>query len=94
MISNVVTYAFLGVAALPFINCLIVLYSAWRFLQRLLTRNVFTWPVSIPTPIRGLDPGAYENFVSFCRQDYPEYELLFGAGVQAETSKGSTLRPN
>jgi ceramide glucosyltransferase len=74
-------YILLGVAAIPFIYYLLALVSTLKFFA---TRrparadaSPFTPPVSCFKAIRGLDEDAYENFASFCRQDYPEYEILF-----------------
>jgi ceramide glucosyltransferase len=87
MISNF-GYIVLAVAAIPFIYYLIALFSAWQFFRHTRDRSAtnpnFTPPVSNLKPIRGLDPDAYENFASFCRQDYPEYELLFCVGEESD----------
>ncbi len=68
-------------ALLPFVYYLLSLYCVigyFRGVRNASSRNMsFMPPVSILKPVRGLDHEAYENFASFCRLDYPEYELLF-----------------
>lgn len=72
---------FLAIAAIPAIYYTLALYSTVRFLRdakrNSATNSDFTPPVSCLKPIRGLDVEAYENYASFCRQNYPDYEILF-----------------
>jgi len=73
--------AVLVLAVGPLVYYILALYSTLEYfwtLRRLPARSdSFAPPVSILKPVRGVDPGAYENFASYCRLDYPQYELIF-----------------
>src|SRR5690349_13742968 len=77
-------WVLLCVACLPFFYYILVLYSSWRFFRfrpdRDRSPRTFTPPLSILKPVRGSDADAYENFASFCAQDYPVYEVVFCVG--------------
>lgn len=80
-------YALFVVAATPFIYYALALFSSWRFFlsgNGGAKQSGFTPPISVLKPVRGLDHEAYENFASFCRQDYPEYEILFCVGDESD----------
>ena len=48
--------------------------------------------VSVLKPVKGVDADAYENFASFCRQDYPNYEVPFGVADSADPVVGVVER--
>jgi ceramide glucosyltransferase len=68
-------------AAAPLVYYLLSLYCIidyFRALRRLPAHDhAFAPPASILKPVRGVDSGAYDNFASYCRLDYPNYELIF-----------------
>ena len=35
-------------------------------------------PVSILKPLKGVDPEIWDSFCSYCEQDYPEFQIIFG----------------
>ena len=67
------------IALLPLVYYLAATYCAWDFFRRNREPSRdFAPPVSILKPLKGLERKAYDNLASFCRLDYPEYEILFG----------------
>ena len=86
MSREALTNAVLLLAWLPVAYYIFAADSARRFFRRSAreqsandahNRADFTPAVSILKPVRGLDRHSLEHFTSFCRQDYPAYEILF-----------------
>jgi ceramide glucosyltransferase len=68
-------------ALCPLVYYILSLYNIigyFRSIRRLPPRDdTFAPPVSILKPVRGVDSEAYDNFASYCRLNYPVYEIIF-----------------
>lgn len=79
MWREIIRWTLLALALAPFAYYLLATTAAFRFFRtRTPAQESFAPPVSVLKPVRGLDREAYENYASFCRQDYPEFEIIFG----------------
>jgi ceramide glucosyltransferase len=88
MMAHLLRSTILILATAPFVYYALAIYCAlghFRDARKTLPPAAsFTPPVSILKPVRGLDREAYENFASFCRLDYPEYEILFAVPARED----------
>ena len=41
-------------------------------------------PITLIKPLHGNEPGLYENLKSFCTQDYPAFQVLFGVAQESD----------
>ena len=76
----------LVLAATPLAYYIAATLAALRFFLRERGREIASYApaVSLLKPVRGVDFGSYENFASFCTQEYAEYEILFGVADHAD----------
>jgi ceramide glucosyltransferase len=78
--------AVLVVATFPLIYYLLATFAALAFSRQARTESLPTFepPVSILKPLYGVDFASYENYASFCTQDYSEYEILFSVNDEGD----------
>jgi ceramide glucosyltransferase len=76
----------LAIAAAPLAYYIAATFAALRFFlhERGRPNTSYAPAVSLLKPVRGVDFASYENFASFCTQEYPDYEILFGVADRAD----------
>ena len=81
MLLHTLYWIALVLAAAPLAYYLLSLHCVVSYFRELRKspplKSLYSPPVSILKPVRGVDREAYENFASYCRLDYPEYEIVF-----------------
>ena len=79
---------FLLIACAPLFYYALAAFFGWRFFTKARRRALpdFSPPVSILKPLRGVDFASYENFSGYCRQDYPDYEILFAVSDETDAA--------
>lgn len=73
------------------------IFAAFRHLRRRRAEQGrpepdFEPPVSVLKPVHGLDPNTAEAFLSQVRQDYPNFELLFGVHDESDPAAAEVRR--
>ena len=75
-VVTVVGFVCLGLAA-GYSLVTVVAVLAWR-MQRRPSKARSMPPITVLKPLCGAEPGLLEHLRSFCRQDYPEFQIVFG----------------
>jgi ceramide glucosyltransferase len=82
--------AVLVVATFALIYYLLACFAALSFSRLAKAQasptSTFEPPVSVLKPVHGVDFASYENYASFCTQDYPDYEILFAVNDQSDAA--------
>ena len=81
MLHDILGFAALLLLAASAVGALYLIGAALavrRFAARPPARGGTMAPVSVLKPLCGEDWGLFENLESFCRQDYPRWQIVFG----------------
>ncbi len=83
-IMHFIGFASLAVAAL-YATLTLIAMLVWR-VPASTARVPGLPPVTILKPLYGAEPGLYQHLRSFCRQDYPQFQIVFGVRDPADAA--------
>ena len=81
---SLVAVVVLGLVVLSTAYWLYALRCVARFRRRPRGFGTFAPPVTVLKPLCGAHPGLYESLRSFCDQDYPDLQIVFGVRDAAD----------
>ena len=67
-----------GLLCIALVYYLFSIYAAWRFFRPYQTPGTALPPVTLLKPLKGAPPDLYDSLASFCRLDYPTFQILCG----------------
>ncbi|MBM3218929.1 MAG: glycosyltransferase [Candidatus Rokubacteria bacterium] len=84
MVATPLAVVFLALAAVSTVYWVYALGCVLRFRRRPVPRSADLPPVTILKPLCGAHPALYESLRSFCEQDYPDVQIVFGVRDPAD----------
>jgi ceramide glucosyltransferase len=74
MFKHLLPYLFL---LPPTLYSILTLCCAAMFFRRPSPLGSTRPPITVLKPVKGVDHDTFENFASFCRQEYPDFQIIF-----------------
>ncbi len=73
-----VLWSLTGLLCIALVYYLFSVYAAWRFFRPCPASGTVLPPVTILKPLKDAPPDLYDSLASFCRLDYPTFQILCG----------------
>jgi len=90
LLMAIVGFSSLCLAAI-YAVLVLVAQAAWKS-RAALQPSAHLPPVTILKPLCGAEPGLYEHLRSFCGQDYPKFQVVFGIRDPADPARSVVER--